>query len=1252
MDTSKLDGLCGVFRRRLRLLMMQAGAGRVIAGALVLLPMFMFLDWWLHLGTLWRCLALLLYAGALGATAWWTLLRPLGRNWSNEEILSYIDSILPAKKAMLLELYQLIGGRDIQEASTDAGRQMVDEAAQELEPLISEAAAARHLYRRRAMNWLKCAGAALVILLVLAMPLSSYMAIGLERFFNPFSGQRWPHRTTITLKEPITGWTIPQLESFTVEGAVRGQVPPQVTLSYRGENTGYWIREKVAVRDDGRIKYVFPEVREKIRFFVAGGDYQTDQKTIGIVARPFLKSIQATYDYPDYAGIPDRSLAGGQLVGLEGTKVKLDFESSMALKDAVMVLSLAGDSSDSKKIETRQKFKLSDDGRHFSREMFLTVDGSYSIELYEINGFREAKPERYEIRVTPDNPPEVELLSPGRNLIATKKATLEVALRASDDFGLKTVEFLWSLDGKKEAPLTDRITGPLTPEGKSKRASFVWDLRKMKNLPASGLIRYSVRVKDVNPAPGRGISVTTPMEIKLVKPSQFHFDLFEAAKRIEAEGRLAWESQYAAWVLAGQWMQKGTGKEEDPLWLEMKDKQNLAIRAARAMETYLLELSEQYEKNGLQREFMAGRLGVIVELLRQVTTRQHPPIAQGLRRARPGSQAEAAAARLKVLRRKQVRKFIPNQKLATLYLERLVKRLFDWRDLQTTLIRTTMLHEEQDEVLTITTKLAPQALGQELEDLADELQDQLLTLGKRQRTLFDVESELEKELEFQIHRAEGQKRKSILLPLRAAYKGLRAKGVKNNLKIAARKIENNQAFQIIKNQKAALQVLSLVKGGLIQAGQKVEAQSPIVLAMTPSRVLDVKPAAIAEKPDDGSEQTAETGEVEALTPEELLANLPVGSDPVTVAINVAWEAQDAVRARTEYLNSNSKGQMPRYVRLKQGLLTEKQDLALRVLLLAVKESDNRKYKPVSQALQEIKISMLQSRELIGKRILGKLTYQMQSDTMDALDDLRRLYLPLQKTVAEAVEENVKRKGLDAFNRKFLLRAKDLEGAVAIISRLNQLQLLLRDAMRRVKRLAGYPGRKGLLAKFETINRARGATMLGAATVLLSEAGGLVGGLSDEVRPKVLEVGMAALAEVKAGALADRLKTGGQDKQLTEPATRAAALVGAALSGMRDLLSERVKPKVKEQTEEGSQTPVMSLEQWEKMRTPEYLRARLKENNNLPPEIRQIMLKALSRKFPKKYRNLLANYYASFVTAGGKKKDNSSDELEKKKELPK
>jgi hypothetical protein len=665
---------------------------------------------------------------------------------------------------------------------------------------------------------------------------------------------------------------------------------------------------------------------------------------------------------------------------------------------------------------------------------------------------------------------------------------------------------------------------------------------------------------------------------------------------------------------------------------------------------------------------MAGRLGVITELLRRVTEKEHRSIADALAQARPKTDADAAPERLKGLRSDALAKCADNQKLAVLCLQRLLLRLFDWRDLQTTLIRTTLLHEEQGEVLGLTGQIAPQTLGWEMEDLANDVQDKLLTLGKRQRTLFDVETELEKELEFQMHRAQMQQRRTILLPLAGAYQGLRENRVNDSLKLAAGKIEINQAFQIVKNQKAAMHVLNIVKGGLVQAGQKIDPEAEITLAMAPSQIIEVHPkpkSEEAQQPE--AEAAAETPETTTVSPEELLANLPLGSDPVTMAINAAWEAQDAVLARTRYLAGNMAAEeMPRYVRLKQGILLEKQAAALRAVDLAIRQAEKAKADAIRELLRGVREEFRQSQALIEARQLSDGTQQLQVDVLESLEDLRRRFVPLQKAVQEAVEENKRHGGADAFNRRFLLRDRDLEQAVAVLDDLNSVQVLQRDVVRKVARFVKFPATESLLAAIEKSNRVRASVAQRQVVKVLAgtsrspsgtegetsseparippggrdlPVGGMeerLGAMSSDAAKRVRAAGLGPVLTLKLGPAADDITSAAKDEALTISLKQAAEQLAEAVRGLKDLLGEREQPQLAQKGPEEQGPKGITLEEWQRLRSPEVLRERLKADTRLPAEVREIMLRALGREFPAKYRELLGAYYASFVSEEKKK----------------
>ncbi|MCX7590896.1 MAG: hypothetical protein N2255_04640, partial [Kiritimatiellae bacterium] len=1150
---------------------------------------------------------------------------------TTKETLAYIDSVLPRHRGMLLDLYELLDGTAVQEKEGEIGRELVRRAAEEIAPIVAEVQQTEVLERRRALRWLKGLGGVAAVFVLASIPLREYLAIGCRRLFNPFTEAVWPHRTTITITQPAErDSAIPQLESFTVSGTVSGVIPPQLTLAYRDKTVNYWIRERITVRQkkgEGTFTYQFPEVRESLRFYVSGGDHQTPEYQVKIIQRPYLTKVIARYDYPDYAGIPDRTVESGQLMGLEGTRVRLEFCCSMPLEKALFRLN------DGEAVPLKKKSDTV-----FETELMLEKDGQYAVELYEKHGYREAKPEVYDIRVYPDNAPEVEILMPGQDMIATKMATLNVAFRASDDFGLEKVQFLYKIDDGEPQLLSDRITGPIRQRGKTSEARFTWHLSNMQ-LPDAGVLRYYVRVKDINPT-GRGVTESAQFQVKLVKPSEFHLDAIEKAKRLDTEARIAWENQLKAWDLGTEWLSKGTGQEDDPLWIGMVEAQNMSIRAARTLKGLLQELAEKYTQNNMSREFMSVRLNAIAETLAVVTDKLHPGIENSIQVAKPRTEAEAIPERLKAKRAEQLAKFKDSHKLAVLHLERVLEKLFDWRDLQITTVRTTLLSEEQAEVLKLTEKIAPRFIMLEIEDVSDEDQDLLLTLGKRQLTIFNVESELEEQLVYLKFKAEKQGRKSIQAPLDTAYKVLRdpAYRVNDNLKQAAKMIANNQPYQIVGNQKTALQALDIVKGGLIVAGQKVDKDPEITLAMTPNRDLGVIETEIKvaqkEPTEEPREESGEPVREQALTPSELLKALPVGSDALSTAIHMAWDLQDSVRARTKYLNENSGPQeMPRYVRLKQAILLDRQNAALSALDLAAQEcqkaakngevlgADN-----LVLVVADVKTEFQQSLDLIRKRALGPITQQIQSDSMATLKDMLT-FVALEKQVRETVDENKKRNGEDAFGRKYLIRDKDLDLALGVFNDLNRANLLQSDILRKVKRLS-IPATDPALDAVEKINRERTMNLAKTLAGLIKALPTKLSALTADVASRVKASDVTAAANIEVVAAAD------EKAALTHEAN--VNVIARAIQTLKDLLGERLKTAEQIAAETPVKEEPITAEEFAKRLSPEVLSRRLKESAELPAEIRDIMLRALEKGLPPKYEKLVAAYYSSFVKAEEKR----------------
>lgn len=1277
MDPRLLERLCAGFRRRLRLFQVPSGLARVALCGMLLLTGAVILDAWLHLASGWRLLALAAWAAGMGAAAWWTLLVPLRRRWSNLEVLRYVDATSPPGRAMLLDLYELTNARGaIAEAQTPEGRELAEQAAQSLAALPAQIRLGEALQQRRSLRWVAAAGVLGALLAAVALLPGSgpYAAVGVERFFNPFSERYWPSRTVVAVQEPADGWMVPQLEAKEIRATVTGEIPETVTLAYRSPSSDFWIREKVAVRagapgEDGApagaVSFTFPEVRESLRFYLEGGDFVTREYGIGIVERPFLKAIAAHYSYPPYAGLPDRDAPSGQVQGLEGTRVTLRFESNMPLQKAEIVFRDAAEPANPAK--ARREALGFDGGSRtaFSKTLMLEQSGSYAVELFEANGFREARPEVYEIRVEPDNKPEIELVAPaGRSLAMTHDGSFDVAFRAKDDFGIAEMKFFVQNGAGEPVALTPRVTGPIPQEGRNPPpVYFNLDLRKL-GVPEEGTLKFWAFVRDVNPT-GKGVAQTDPGEVQIVKPSEFHSRMLMRARKIIDEAAIAWQQQLDAWQRTQAWLKDGGGAESDGRWADLADRQKKAIRAAVASEMHLHELEDAYRSNRMSLAFMSGRVDAIARLMDALNERHHPAVEAALLRAVPRTNADAEPAGLKARREDALAAqsrlgftAAEHQKLALLHLERILRKLYDWEDFQTAVVRATLLQEEQQAILAASRETGTRHIGADPGDLPEDVLALLQTLGKRQAVAADAEESLEKTLAFFEYKAGVQKRMDTRAPMHVAYGELRDRRILDGLKRAAAQIALNQAIAVVPEQEAAIAGLEFVRAGLELAGKKVAPDREIALADTPATEAiwtDVEPPNQQQQQPGAGEEPAEVANASALDDiKKRITQLPEGADAVSVAVQGAVDVLGKVISQTHYLEKNrGPKEMPRYVYLSSGILRELHDAyewAIGFAVQAAAKAENGEGAPQGDrdALAAAETEARQSAELLRAGDTSPGTEQLQTDSRAFLIDFLQL-IARRKKAAEAAAANRAGGGLDAHKQKFLYRDANLDALGALFADLNEALLLQGAVAARLDRFEKFPAgteRGGVRGKLEAGNRARAAQAQARVAELLGNAKAKLGTIVTPAYDEEKELAEDLVARANAAGLREALEldlaraaasiAAGTQPAADQAQARAAdvALAGA-VTGVLDLFEALVQPRPRNvaQGPGGPNAPnadPIDPEEWKRKMTPGAIGKALEKSANLPPEVRERMLRALRHDFAGPYRQLLAMYYLSFL----------------------
>jgi len=1253
MEPFSLAQVCDRFRSQVRRLLRRLAVSRLLVAVIVLLAGLITLDWYVRFGKPGRLVLLIVFLGVIGFVVFREFVWSVRRKWTDHEVLSYLDAVDPRSRDALVSFYEMGQPDAISETVTPEGRALVEHAVRELASAVDRVQVEDALRKGHVRRW-QHAAAALVLAAVLALiPLHAWVITGLTRLFLPLAAVKWPTLTTLEVVRPETGWRIPQGENFRVVTRVEGQRPAELELLYKSQSTDYWITEHVSVDDAGTAIYTFEDVSEPVSFYIRGGDDQTERFHIEVIERPRIKTIIAYYTYPAYARLPNRKIESGQLRGLEGTEVRIDFETSVPVQSASFVL----------EGKSEEPLTLTS-ATTFTKTLQLREDGQYSIKLKDLNGFREYRPERYDIQVTPDNPPEVRLLAPGRDLVATSQASLKFLFEVKDDFGLKEVKFMHAIKPNGEpTALTDHITGPIRQTGKESRAEFEWDFSKMefkKNVD----VEYYVVARDCNPT-GRGVTESTRYKVSLLTPTDFHLQILYEARKALAEARVAYRNQKKTYFGGIDWAEKfSSGNPEDEKWNDIVESQELAARAAAAVQRWLSDLDEHIARNRMDDAFMKSRLAVI-EDLRRGAEEQISSARAVLAKAHPKDSAEAEPTRLKTSRIQALKQASEPQRMAAVGLGRLLRKMYDWENLQTALVNTNLLRERQAEIYETTRQIAPETIGREAEDLDDKTLDQVLALAQQQKAVMEAETNLENQLALIALKADKEGRKAIRRYLLVAYGYLRDIQVNRSLKIVAQKIGDNQLSDVTKDQLDVITAMKVVEAGLVKAGKDVQADEPVSVAdLLKREEEDVEVARVQVTTEETGEEGTRFSEAEV---KKLLDEVvPMGEDALSQALVTLAEEQDNIRSRTTYLDQTLKPEdMPRYQRLKMGMLKYRQGEALtfatqKVEPLLDKSEYTKRVKPWFGVITG-QIAAVQ--EMLEAANISETNRGFQGDIIEANRDIAQ-FIARQKRVKDLAGEHTQKGGLDEFNRSYVVKGEDLTNAVRLYEDLDWSRTLQASVGRKSEwlklqkeRPAAPPevGRLLLKVKDETAQKQENV-----ASELVA-AKGVGKAFGQEVREKVEQTGLAELPDQKLAEAARKIRQGEIDRSVRDGQEQAQESMRGVLNRIKELLDERAlvaekEPGVEETepvrpptelspgvTSAPAEKVYYTEEELAKEITPEAIKAGLEATDRIPPEIKSRMLKNLPPTFPEKYRRLVGAYYRTLLEtkSGAEKKEGNN-----------
>ena len=380
---------------------------------------------------------ILTYAALIGF-GWWFFIRPVSRRVSDEQVALYLEEHEPSLQATVLSAVEETRKGDRAAAldhSPELVRRLIESAVEKIRD-VDMGRSVEHQKIQGSSGWL-CAAAVVALLLFLFGP--AYLRHGVMALLTPMGSAEAasPYQIDVLPGDA----TVARGADQAITASLEGFGTDEVTLFLRSNsNTPFERLPLIPLEEPGLFEVLLFDVQDTTDYFVEALGVQSGTFTLNVVDLPYVERLEHEYFFPAYTGLEPRLVEdGGDIAVLSGTEVRLRAIPTMSTPGGQMVLDE----------ENRTELVVQPDGS-LSGGFLVEEDGFYRIDLQSSEGEMVTASPQYTIDVLTDQPPSVMFLNPGRDTTASAIEELFIEARADDDFGLRSLDLVYSVNGGPE----------------------------------------------------------------------------------------------------------------------------------------------------------------------------------------------------------------------------------------------------------------------------------------------------------------------------------------------------------------------------------------------------------------------------------------------------------------------------------------------------------------------------------------------------------------------------------------------------------------------------------------------------------------------------------------------------------------------------------------------------------------------------------------------------------------------------------
>jgi len=342
---------------------------------------------------------------------------------------------------------------------------------------------------------------ALAVLIWLGVAGPGYLRYGTARLWGGWLRPTMSNLYQLAVEPGST--TIRRRADLLISARTIGFYSPTAHLFAKYASSAKWEEAPMQRRpDDSGFEFQLAGVDESLRYYVVAGSVKSPEYDVKVVEMPSVKKLRLTYHYPSWTGLADSTQEpGGDVRAVAGTEVDVEVETDRPLTSGAL------------QVDGQASIPLRSDANWSRGRLAVQKDGRYFVAaLY--NGEVVRLSDDFFIEAVPDQPPTIKVVKPARDAQATSIEEVPAQFEAEDDFGLKSFDLHYSVNGGPEKIVNLRAAG-----GKQATADYLFALESFSLVPGDVISYY---------AAARDAKVETKTDMYFIEVQPFEREYYQA----------------------------------------------------------------------------------------------------------------------------------------------------------------------------------------------------------------------------------------------------------------------------------------------------------------------------------------------------------------------------------------------------------------------------------------------------------------------------------------------------------------------------------------------------------------------------------------------------------------------------------------------------------------------------------------------------------------------------------------------------